>query len=217
MRYVRLLAVALVATVASQLCGCMASQNLRVEDRQSIKKVYIEPTMSLPDKPMIMTRGMGIGAGTGGAIGAIVASASAGGGSREDRFVHYLAANQIDVRKHLLDALSQQMKQQQLFDVVDSADLANATIRLDIMVYGVGYTANMFSHDYRFVLNTKATMNRPDGRPVWVKQIVENSLGGDGNAATWDDLMSKPEIMSQQLDLAAHAAARELVGSLAAQ
>ena len=194
------------------LAGCAPSQNLRVDDQQALHKIYVAPQASMPEHPTIITRNMGFGAGLGGAVGAVVASL---GSTTDEQFVGYLAKNDIHVDLIVAKAFSEKLAEARTFTMVPSIGEADATIKLDVVMYGIGYTANMFSHDYRALLAMKATMSRADGKVLWIKQAAFNAMmGGERPAVPFDELFSQPERMREQMTLAGEAAAAELVAQL---
>lgn len=194
------------------LSGCAPSQNLRGEDRQALKKIYITPQVMLPERPTIITRGMGFGAGLGGALGAVVASL---GATPDEQFVGYLAKNDIHVDQIVGTAFSDKAAQGHRFVLVSTPDDADASIKLEVIMYGIGYTANMFSHDYRAMMAVRATMARKDGRVIWIKQAAFSAMAaGDRPAVPFHELFEQPARMREQMTLTAKDAAAELVAQL---
>lgn len=198
--------------VLVSLVGCVPSQNLRVEDRQALKRVYIVTQVTMPERPTIITRGMAFGAGLGGVVGGIVA---AFGATPDEQLVGFLAKNDIHVDQIVDKAFSDRLAQAQKFEFVSVRDNADASIQLEVVMYGIGYTANMFSHDYRAMMAVRATMTRADGKVIWIKQAAFNAMsGGNRPAVPFDDLFTQPELMRKQMTLTAQDAAAELVTQL---
>lgn len=198
--------------VLAFVSGCVPSQTLRVEDRQALKKIYIDPQVSMPVRPTIITRGMGSGAGSGGAVGALVASLEA---NSDEQFVEFLAKNGIHVDRIVGKAFTDRAAQGQAFALVGAPGDADASIKLEVVMYGIGYTANTFSDDYRAMMAVRATMTRADGKVIWIKQAAFNAMsGGNRPAVPFNDLFTQPELMRKQMTLTAQDATAELVTQL---
>lgn len=64
-------------------------------------------------------------------------------------------------------------------------------------------------------MNGKAIMTRADSKVVWIKQIPDSSLNNERRETTLNALHSQPELMREQMDLAAHNVVLRLVHHLA--
>ncbi len=215
---VRSLKTGILILIAATQYGCVTSQNLRSEDHAAIHSVYVDESVKLPPEPFVLTREqgwtMGLGGAIGGAAGGAIAGSASGGGPKGTQA--YLEKNDIHVDAMLFDSFKDELNKRQLFASASSAADADAVVHLEIVLYGIGYTANMFSHDYRAAFGAKATMTRAGGKVVWIKQTVDTSMNGDRATATWSDIYTKPDVMREQMLVVARSAAHEMVMSLPA-
>lgn len=189
----------------------MASQDMRKEDRAAIHKIYVKANPKLPEQPVLITRGMIWGAVLGGAVGGAVSSV---GATPEQYLVDFLAQHDIHIEQIAAKSVADRLAGQHVFEVADAPADADATLTVDVVVYGIGYTAGMFSSDYRAMLNVRATMTRPDGKVVWIKQDVESALSGDRPAVPLDAMFADAEVMRAQFVATADKAASELLAQI---
>lgn len=216
----RWLTITSIAILLATQSGCVASQKLAVEDQRAIHTIYVDTAVTVPEKPMLLTRGeafaLGLGAGLGGAVGgAIVGSAASSGGTPSQQFVAYLNDNHIRIDEMLLAAFVDEANKRQLFQIVPSADTADAVLKLEVRDYGLGYTANMFSHDYRASLTANGALTRSGGKVVWRKLVAEQAMLANWPAASLHDLFAQPELLRTQMAAASSTVAQELVEDLA--
>jgi hypothetical protein len=214
------LAIMAMAVLLTTQGGCVSSQKLTGEDRQAIHTIYLDSAVVMPNVPILVTRGqafaVGLSAGLGGAIGGAIAggAAAASGSSSGQTFLSYLTENNIHVDEMLVTSFSDEVQRSNLFPFVKSADEADAILKLEVTTYGLGYTANMFSHDYRATLAVSGTLTRTGGKVVWSKRVIEQAMRADWAAASMKDLFAQPELMRAQMAAASNAAAKELVANL---
>jgi hypothetical protein len=212
----RLFKFAILGTIAFALLGCVASQSLRPEDRKAIHHIFVDTAVPLPAEPLVLTRSQQLTAGIASAVGGAVggAIAGSGGGGDKNATVAYLEANQIRVGDLLARSFIDEINARQVFHLVDAPATAEAVIKLEVLVYGLGPTANMFGSGYRPLMNARATMSLRSGKVIWVKQVVDTAMDGSRPDATYDDLYGKPEVMREQMTILTHAIASELVRHL---
>jgi hypothetical protein len=199
---------------------CVASQNASAEGQQAIRSIYVDATVAMPKEPILVMRAQGFAAAFGGVMGGALGGAAAGGisassgGTPTQQFLAYLNDNHIRVDEMLPAAFVDEVEKGGLFQIAASLDEADAVLKLEVRRYGLGYTANPFSHDYRASLYARATLTRASGKVVWSKRVWEESAQDQWPAASMHDLFAQPELMRAQMAAAANAAAHELVVNL---
>ena len=200
--------------------GSAESQKRGVVDRPAIRSIYVDAAVALPKEPRLVTRGQGLGVALGGVVGGAAGGAAiggiseSGGGTPEQQFLAHLNSNKIRIGEMLPTAFIDEINKYGLFQIVASPDSADAVINLEVQVYGLGYTANPFSHDYRAFLHARGTLTRVGGKVVWSKRIWESGLDDQRPSASMQDLFNQPELMRSQMTAAISEVAREFVADL---
>lgn len=183
-------------------------QKLSAQDKMTIRTVYIDHNVALPQIPRIRTRADTWAEGYGGLI-AVIGSTDK---SKEQATVEYLQKNNIQIGEMLVDAFTTELEARNQFSVVKSPVGADAVIRFVVLTYGVEHTFNPFSNDYRTLLNAKATMLGSGDKRTWIKEI---SAGSDEQSlTTLKELYGDPEIMRKHMLIVAKMCAKRMVDHL---
>jgi hypothetical protein len=193
---------------ASLLSNCQSTKALSAEDRASIRKVYVNSYVKMPEKPLVQTRGDVWAMVLGGAIGGAIAGANM---SKEDMTQQYLQTNNIRADQMLRSDFTQHLKKSGIFTVVDSPSQADAQIDLEVQIYGIGQNGNAFSNKYRTFMNAKGTLSKKGGAPLWKNVGYSLALDGSRPQAALNDLFKNPATMRQHMQLVSQSTAYNLV------
>ena len=183
-------------------------QEMSAQDKTTIRTVYIDHNVALPQIPRVRTRADSWAEGYGGLI-AVIRSTDK---SKEQATVEYLAKNNIQIGEMLVDAFTTEFEARNQFSVIKSPIGADAVIRFVVLTYGVEHTFNPLSNDYRTLLNAKATMVGSGDNITWIKEISAES--DDQSLATLKELYGDPEIMRKHMSIVAKMCAKRMVDHL---
>ncbi len=201
----------LVAILVLMQMSCAASQHMRREDREAVRTVYMDRNVPLPD-PSMQTHGKTTAGVMGGLVGSLIAYAV--DKPKEKAMLEYIEKNNIKMDVLLVDAFTKEITTRGVFRIVQSPSEADATVKLEILSYGVAQGDNAFSSTYRAVLNAKATMVKPGGAVIWAKQVTDNANKSDPPEDTLEALYSNPEVMRARMASVAQTAAKAMVDHL---
>jgi hypothetical protein len=183
-------------------------QKMSAQDKTSIRTVYIDRNVALPQKPRVQTRTDSWVEGYGGLI-AVIGSTNK---SKEYATIEYLEKNNIRIGEMLVNAFTSELVARNKFSVVTSPTGADAVIKVVIHMYGVEHTFNPFSNNYRTLLNAKAMMVGPGDKMIWIKEISVES--DDQSLSTLEELYSDPESMRKHMSIVAKICAKRMVDHL---
>lgn len=184
------------------------TKEMSVEDRTSIRTIYVDNSVTLPQLPNVKTRADTWAEGFGGAL-AVIRSTDY---SKEHATDEYLKKNNIRIDEMLVRSLAAELATRDKFAVVKSPSGADATINLVVTRYGIEHTFNPISNNYRTHLNANATMVRSGGRIIWSKQCSEES--DDQQQVTFNELFGNPETMRKHMLIVTNTCAKEMVDHL---
>jgi len=183
-------------------------QQMSSQNKATIRTVYIDHNVELPQIPRVRTRADTWAEGFGGLI-AVLRSTDQ---NKERATVEYLEKNNIQIGEMLADALTAELEARSQFSVVKSPIGADAVIRFVVLTYGVEHTFNPLSNDYRTLLDAKATMVGSGDKLVWIKKISAES--DEQSLATLKELYGNPEIMRKHMSIVAKICAKRMVDHL---
>ncbi|WP_429103339.1 hypothetical protein [Aeromonas veronii] len=183
-------------------------KKMRAQDQATIRTVYIDHNVVLPQIPRVQTRADTWAEGFGG-ITAVISSTDK---SKEQATIDYLKKNNIQIGEMLVDAFTTEFEARSQFSSVKSPIGADAVIRFVVLTYGVEHTFNPLSNEYRTILNAKATMVGPGDKIIWVKNISAES--DEQSLATLKELYGNPEIMHKHMSIVAKMCAKMMVDHL---
>jgi hypothetical protein len=168
---------------AALVSNCVPTKNLSDKDRASIRKVYINPYVKMPAKPIVQTRGDVLAMSLAGPIGGAIAASNM---SSEDMTVQYLKTHNIKVDQMFHNDFSQHLKKSGYFTVVDSPSQADAQMNLEVVIYGIGQNGNAFSNKYRTFMNATGTLSKNGSSPLWKNYAVCTAIDGDRPQSRFD-------------------------------
>lgn len=177
-------------------------------NKTTIRTVYIDHNVVLPQLPRVRTRADTWAEGYGGLIAVIKSTDE----SKEQATVQYLNKNNIQIGEMLVDAFTSEFEARKQFSVVKSPIGADAYLRFEVSTYGVEHTFNPLSTDYRTLVKAKAGMVGAGDKITWTKEISAES--DDQSLATLKALYGDPEIMRKHMSIVAEMWAKKMVDHL---
>lgn len=199
---------------ATLLSNCQSTKALSGADKASIRKVYVNTQVGMPEKPFVQTRGDIWAGALGGAVGGAIAGSNM---SQEDQVIQYLNANKIRVDQMLRNDFIHHLKRTGDFTVVNSSSLADAQFDLKVLAYGIGQNGNAFSNKYRTVMSTEGILSKNGGNVVWKNNGICTAIDGDRPQASWDELFTQPATMRKHMEALTQATAYKLSQNIAAK
>jgi len=179
---------------------------MSAEDRTSIRVIYVDKSVAVPQVPSVRTRADTWVEGLGGAISAILSTNY----SKQRATAEYLEKNNIRVDEMLVSSFTSELADQNEFSVAGSSTGADAVVHLSVVRYGIEHTFNPLSEHYRAHLSVHARMVGSGGRLIWGKQCSAESA----DQATLNELYGDPETMRRHMLIVTKACAQSLVDGL---
>lgn len=218
------------------LSGCTSFQAMSSADRARIHRLYVSDTVKMPDSMFYWDRArsvaVGIGAGVGVAAGAGSSSSSTKGAligvgagmgavvgeqmSHEpsQKILQAMHSSLIDigalVRQDLMDELVRTGK----MELVDEPGKADATLVLEVEMYGFGQTQGFSSILYP-VLRVDARIADTADKRVWQKAdyiVPLSKKNKKGN--TFEEYLQNPRKIRENFSIASKAVAGNIVAEL---
>lgn len=184
------------------------TKEMSLEDRSSIRMIYVDDSVTLPQLPNVRTRADTWAEGVGGAI-AVIRSTDY---SKEHATAEYLKKNKIRIDEMLVHSFAAELENRNKFALVTSPSSADAVINFVVTRYGIEHTFNPISNDYRTYLNTSATMVSSGGNVIWRKQCSAES--DDQQQTTFNELYGNPEMMRKHMLIVTSICAKKMVDHL---
>ncbi|NMG77725.1 hypothetical protein [Aromatoleum diolicum] len=161
MKYIKL---CLLLVLAAAVTGC-ASMKMSTDDRKNLKRVNIA-SIQLPEKPMVLSSGAGIGFLLAGPLGIAIAN---GTSDLPTAYKDLLAQNKIDVAAGIQDKFKSQLTLKGI-QVVQSATEADASLVVEVLQYGL--TGSPFSSDRFPQLWANVKLTNRNGNVIWKEMIA---------------------------------------------
>lgn len=184
------------------------TKELSIEDRASIRTIYVDDNVTLPQLPGVRTRADTWAEGFGGAI----AVARSTDSSVEHATAEYLKKNNIRIDEILVHSFAAELATRNKFAFFTSPSGADAVINFVVTRYGIEHTFNPISNDYRTYLSANATMVMAGGKIIWSKQCSAES--DDQQQVTFNELYGNPETMRRHMSIVTNTCAKEMVDHL---
>lgn len=199
--------------------GCAASMRLAEDNALKIKTV--ETTISEDDLvgPQVNTRSerwaMAITGGVGGAIGATVGAAIYSDATTEEgQFWANVQAADIDPYAKLLTAANAKIADYGRYKLVHEHGSADATIKIQILQWGVGATDNPFSSAYKLFMTAQLFMHDKQGELIWTREVREQAETYSRPTAKLEEYLSNTSILKQHFKVLVDAVIDEAIEHL---
>lgn len=179
------------------LIGCAATKRLSIENRERIQTIMISKEISEPDQPIYLGPGQAFGAAVGGVVGSLIADA----GSDAPTIIHnYVQENNIDLRLIVSRALSQELKDSDIFQITDTGS-SDGTILLEIKSYGF---QKGWGIKVKPVLVVSGRLVGVNGAVLWEKTEGVSGISGGTPEKHLEDWLSDPVSFRKAFEKAAH-------------
>ncbi len=207
---IRLFRASLLLSVFVLTSACTTATKLNSVDRAATRCVAVQKTSYYPTSENIFyyTFGQNLTGAMGGAIGAGIAHAAAGG--ERQQFSAIFRNQKIDVGQIMTERFEQQLKRSGLFAVQGNPD---ANFRITILNMGAGIPNGLAIRMYP-LLAVKAELVNKSGRTIWQKTDYVAGSHDSVQPGVLEDWQANPETLRQNFVACADRLSSALIAHL---
>ena len=199
------------AALSFFLVGCASTQKLTDVDRKGIKAVQVNPDMPKAAQFYYMGPGMAMAGGLLGPIGVFLSADD--NKSEAVRIATAIDKSKLDVYKITYEELSAALEKSGKLPLAKESS-PDAT-KLNIYVFQMGFSIpNGFSSKLVPLLGVRASLVDSSNRILWTDVERTMTLGNPSDGHTLDELLGDPNLLEQEMRLAAKDVAAGLVKDL---
>lgn len=186
------LAVGLPAATLLAACAGGPSVSMKDADRAAIKTVWVKPDVAMPDAFSYQARGAGMGA-VFGLIGALVEVSTSKPANEGQALRQAAIGSGTTVQALVREAFTKEANALGAMRFTqDAAEAADATVALQVNVYGFGRT-HLLGELLHPTFNVTATMQRLDGTVVWKRTEFITPMNNDNQTGyKFETLLGDP-------------------------
>ncbi len=179
--------------------GCASSVVLKKDALLSNQFVSISKNISLPEILFYQGPKESIYGSTLGLIGAAIAESSRK--STSDIIKYVINKSNIDIPKIVRGEFEQQLKNSNLFSMIQPDGGNYPEIKLSIRVYGFGQPHGL-SSQLKPILGVAGELVHPDGSVLWKKYDYVTNLNDNTPSHTLEEYFNNPELMREAFSAA---------------
>lgn len=171
------------------LTACAKTVPLATGDRDAIQSVFVAPEVNLPERMYYQGPGSQIGYLFGGIGAGIDAAANI---APAEQMTHYARENGILIEDIVKGQLTEEIRKRLSCSFTEKLP-ADATLKIEIPLYGMTIPANGFSNELVPVIQIKAELQGSDGKTLWKDKEYISALSTRTSSYSESDIYRDPE------------------------
>ncbi len=190
------------------ITGCTTTQKLSKNNKQIIKKIYIDKDAKKDSEMYYYGPEMSVG-GLFGVVGSVAASALKPGEKIKD----VANKNDIFIEKIFLEKLSYELEKTNQYELSNSAEEADALIKTNIKVYGFSVVPG-FSQKIVPYLVVKCEMYDTLGNKIWQAGDQASITSSSAVPFDPDDIFENPDLIRSAWEAASEEVSKNIISDL---